>query len=68
VISPLAHACVEGALARISGVDRSENPYDRTIAPDSYETWRWSWLYADRWLELNIGHYAGAWLNEDEAA
>jgi hypothetical protein len=67
VIWPLAPPTVEGALARVSGVERAENPYDSANAPERYAAWRWAWLYADRLLELNLEHQTAGWFNEDEA-
>jgi hypothetical protein len=58
---------VEGALARVSGVEVSDNPYDRTNAPERHRTWRWAWNYADMLLAVNVEHLAVRWHNEDEA-
>ena len=68
MIWPLSPSCVEGALARVSGVDRSDNPYDPVAAPERHKTWRWAWHYADDLLALNVQHFAETWFNEDEAA
>ena len=68
MIWPLSPACVEGALARVSGVDIADNPYESVNAPERHGVWRWAWLYADRLLELNIEQLAATWNNEDEAA
>ena len=67
MIWPLAPAVCEGALARVSGLERDQNPYDVSNAEDRYDAWVWGWLYANRLLELNFEHLeAGGW--EDEAA
>jgi hypothetical protein len=69
VIWPLSPSCVEGALARVSGVDRTDNPYDATNAPERHRTWLWAWLYADLLIAININHLAANWQHdEDEAA
>jgi hypothetical protein len=68
VIWPLAPACCEGALARVGGAGRSDNPYDDRNAAERHRTWEWAWLYADRLLELNVNHLAATWFNEGEAA
>ena len=68
MIWPVGPSCVEGALARVSGVDRTDNPYDTVNAPERHRTWVWAWLYADRLLEMNVDHLAASWHNEDEAA
>lgn len=68
MIWPLGPSCVEGALARVSGLDRSDNPYDAVTAAERYRTWRWAWRYADTLLEINVQHLAATWFNEDEAA
>jgi hypothetical protein len=68
MIWPLAPSCVEGALARVSGLDEDENPYDSINAPERHRTWSWAWFYADRLLDLNVEHLADTWFNEDEAA
>jgi hypothetical protein len=68
VIWPTSPACVEGALARVSGVDLGDNPYDIGNAEERYRTWRWAWLYADRLLELNVDHLAASWGYDEDAA
>jgi hypothetical protein len=68
VIWPLSPACVEGALARVSGLDRSENPYDAVNAPERRRTWNWAWIYANQLLEMNIEHQTAGWFNDEEAA
>jgi hypothetical protein len=68
VIWPLAPSCVEGALARVSGLERSENPYDTVNASERHGTWLWAWLYADKLLEINIEHQTAGWFNSEEAA
>lgn len=69
MIWPLSPSCVEGALARVSGVDRFDNPYDATTAIERHKTWDWAWLYADRLLELNVDYLTTTWdHDEDEAA
>jgi hypothetical protein len=68
VIWPLSPSCVEGALARVSGVDREDNPYDLTTARERHRTWRWAWLYADTLLAINVDHLAATWNYDEDGA
>lgn len=68
MIWPLSPACVEGALARVGGLDRSENPYDQVNASERHWTWDWAWKYADRLLAINVEHQTSAWMNDEETA
>ena len=68
MIWPLSASCVEGALARVAGLERFANPYDVVNAPERHRVWEWAWVYADRLLEANIDRLVVGWSNEDEAA
>jgi hypothetical protein len=68
VIWPLAPSCAEGVLARVAGLEHTDNPYDATNADERHRTWLWGWWYAERVLAANIEHLAVGWHNEEEAA
>ena len=64
---PLSHATVEGALARVVGLELHENPYDALNACARHEAWKWAWRYADALLAFHLEHEVPRH-NEDEAA